>query len=117
MKSCRVNADKMFKAFADEARLRILYLLSKGEQCVCDLMDVLKMGQSKVSRHLSYLKKSGLVEPRKEGLWVYYSLTKPKSEFQKRLISCLECCLDNVPILIRDLKVLKIKNKNRVKPC
>ena len=44
----------MFKAFADENRLRILHLLSHGEQCVCDLMDVLKMGQSKVSRHLSY---------------------------------------------------------------
>ncbi len=105
------SIDKIFKAFADENRLRILHLLSQGEQCVCDLMGVLKMGQSKVSRHLSYLRNAGLVKHRKEGLWVYYSLEKPVGEFHKRLLSCLDCCLEDVPSLTRDRERLKERNK------
>lgn len=105
------SVDKMFKAFADHNRLRILYLLTKGEQCVCDLMDVLKMGQSKVSRHLSYLRRTGLVQARKEGLWVYYSLSRPSGEFQRKLFDCLNCCLNDVPVLNRDMKALKVKSK------
>jgi len=112
----RKSIDKMFKAFADENRLRILHLLSRGEQCVCDLMDVLKMGQSKVSRHLSYLRKSGLVNYRKEGLWVYYSLEKPAGEFHKRLLSCLDCCLTDVPSLKKDRERLAL-GKNKAKAC
>ena len=107
----------MFKAFADENRLRILHLLSHGEQCVCDLMDVLKMGQSKVSRHLSYLRRAGLVKHRKEGLWVHYSLEKPLGEFHKRLFSCLDYCLEDVPSLKRDRERLKAGNKNEKSCC
>jgi ArsR family transcriptional regulator, arsenate/arsenite/antimonite-responsive transcriptional repressor len=106
--------DKTFRAFADHNRLRILHLLSRGEQCVCDLMDVLNMGQSKVSRHLSYLKRSGLVCDRKEGLWVYYSLEKPLTKFHKRILSCLDCCLDDVPELQKDRKRLE---NNKKKSC
>lgn len=104
--------DKMFKAFADENRLRILHLLSQGERCVCDLMEVLKMGQSKVSRHLSYLRRAGLVKHRKDGLWVHYSLSKPLGEFHKRLLSCLDCCLDDVPALQKDRERLRAGQKN-----
>lgn len=111
------NIDKMFKAVADESRLRILHLLSQGEQCVCDLMEVLKMGQSKVSRHLSYLRRSGLVRHRKEGLWVYYSLEKPSGEFHKRLLSCLDCCLEDVPSLKKDRERLKAGKKNDKACC
>jgi ArsR family transcriptional regulator len=111
------RADKIFRAFADHNRLRILYLLTKGEQCVCDLMDVLKMGQSKVSRHLSYLRKAGLVQSRKEGLWVYYALSKPSGEVHRRLLGCLDCCLDDVPSLGRDLKKLKSRSKNKAVCC
>jgi ArsR family transcriptional regulator, arsenate/arsenite/antimonite-responsive transcriptional repressor len=66
---------RLFRAFADETRLRILNLLSKGELCVCDVMRVLKEPQSKVSRHLSYLKRAGLVVGRKQGLWMHYQLS------------------------------------------
>ncbi|MCG3203616.1 MAG: hypothetical protein KCHDKBKB_00287 [Elusimicrobia bacterium] len=106
------SIDKIFRAFADINRLRILHLLSQGEQCVCDLMDVLKMGQSKVSRHLSYLKRAGLVKHRKEGLWVYYSLEKPLGAFHKRILSCLDCCLDDVPSLKKDRDRLAAGKKN-----
>ncbi len=103
--------DRMFRAFADETRLRVLHLLSRGELCVCDIMETLKLPQSKVSRHLGYLKKAGLVEDRKEGLWRYYFLTPPKSRFHKGLVKCLKGCFDEVEILRRDLLRLKKTSK------
>src|SRR5579862_4007016 len=97
----------MFRAFADETRLRILHILTRGELCVCDLMHVLNLPQSKVSRHLGYLKKSGLVSNRRNGLWKYYSLTKPVGKFHHGLVSCLRGCFDEVDVLQKDLSVLK----------
>jgi ArsR family transcriptional regulator len=64
----------LFKALADSTRLRILGLLLAGEVCVCDIHESLKIPQSKASRHLAYLRKSGLVESRREGLWIHYRL-------------------------------------------
>ncbi len=69
-----------FKALSDETRLRILSLLTTGELCVCDLMAVLDLPQSTVSRHLAYLRNTGLVEDRRQGIWMYYRLAKPSSE-------------------------------------
>jgi ArsR family transcriptional regulator len=66
--------ETLFKALADTTRLRILGLLLTGEVCVCDLHESLKIGQSKASRHLAYLRKTGLVETRRDGLWVHYRL-------------------------------------------
>lgn len=95
--------DQVFRAFADETRLRILNLLKQKEElCVCELIEVLHMGQSKVSRHLAYLKRAGLVQDRKEGLWSYYSLTKTKGTFHRRLIACLDECFNEVSILKKD---------------
>jgi ArsR family transcriptional regulator len=71
---------QLFKALSDETRLRILSLLTAGELCVCDLMAVLDLPQSTVSRHLAYLRNSGLVEDRRQGVWMYYRLTTPSSE-------------------------------------
>ncbi len=65
---------QMFKALGDETRLRILGLLSQGELCVCDIMDVLKLPQSTASRHLAYLKNSNLVCGTRRGKWMYYQL-------------------------------------------
>jgi len=62
-----------FKALADETRLQMMaLLLSEGELCVCDCMQVLEIGQSKASRHLRYLRSAGLVENRREGVWMHY---------------------------------------------
>ena len=63
-----------FKALSDETRLRILTLLTHGELCVCDLMAVLLLPQSTVSRHLAYLRNSGLIADRRDGVWMYYRL-------------------------------------------
>ena len=65
---------KIFAALSDESRLRLLYAMRKGETCVCYLQEVLQTNQPKTSRHLAYLRKAGLVEVRREGKWVYYSL-------------------------------------------
>jgi ArsR family transcriptional regulator, arsenate/arsenite/antimonite-responsive transcriptional repressor len=72
---------QLFKALSDETRLRILSLLTAGELCVCDLMAVLDLPQSTVSRHLAYLRNSGLVEDRRQGVWMYYRLTTPAAAF------------------------------------
>lgn len=63
-----------FQALSDEKRLRILALLLDGEQCVCDLTEALGVGQSLLSFHLKSLKEAGLVDDRRDGRWVYYSL-------------------------------------------
>lgn len=103
--------DLMFKAFADETRLRILHLLSRGELCVCDLVEILALPQSKVSRHLAYLKKAGLVEDRKEGLWRHYSLVKPESKFHTGLVECLRRCFGEVDALKQDSSRLEKRRK------
>ncbi|HAZ09257.1 MAG TPA: ArsR family transcriptional regulator [Elusimicrobia bacterium] len=107
--------DKMFKAFADETRLRILHLLTRRkEMCVCDIMKILGLPQSKISRHLAYLRGAGLVRDRKQGLWSYYALTKPEGGFHKRLIGCLNGCFDEVTVLRKDgEKLSKFKDACR----
>jgi ArsR family transcriptional regulator, arsenate/arsenite/antimonite-responsive transcriptional repressor len=69
-----VEMESLFKALADATRLRILGLLLTGEVCVCDIHESLKIPQSKASRHLAYLRRSGLVETRRDGLWIHYRL-------------------------------------------
>jgi ArsR family transcriptional regulator, arsenate/arsenite/antimonite-responsive transcriptional repressor len=66
--------ESLFKALGDATRLRILALLLAGEVCVCDIHESLKIPQSKASRHLAYLRRAGLVETRREGLWVHYRI-------------------------------------------
>lgn len=81
---------RMFKALADETRLRILgLLLTRGELCVCDIMAALQLPQSTVSRHMAYLRNSGWVDDRREGLWVYYTVTAGASDFQLEIAGLL----------------------------
>ena len=65
-----------FAALADENRLRLLHLMRDGEICVCYLQGALKTNQPKISRHLAYLRRAGLVDARREGKWIYYSIRK-----------------------------------------
>ena len=69
-----VALETVFKALADATRLRILGLLLSGEVCVCDIHESLKIPQPKASRHLAYLRRAGLVDTRREGLWIHYRL-------------------------------------------
>ena len=100
------KVDVMFRAFSDRTRLRILNMLRGGETCVCDLVEVLGAPQPKVSRHLAYLRKAGLVVARKDGMWMHYSLASAKTAFHKSLINCLACCFQTVPELAKDAERL-----------
>jgi ArsR family transcriptional regulator, arsenate/arsenite/antimonite-responsive transcriptional repressor len=68
------DMETLFKALGDATRLRILGLLLTGEVCVCDIHESLKIPQSKASRHLAYLRRTGLVATRRDGLWIHYRL-------------------------------------------
>ncbi|MBA3641833.1 MAG: winged helix-turn-helix transcriptional regulator [Acidobacteria bacterium] len=103
------RVDKMFRAFSDRTRLRILHLLQDGEMCVCDLQAILAVPQAKVSRHLAYLRKSGLVKARKEGLWMYYTLAPARNGFHEKLLDCLGSCFGSVPELAKDAEKRRMK--------
>jgi ArsR family transcriptional regulator, arsenate/arsenite/antimonite-responsive transcriptional repressor len=108
MRTLRASpVDRMFRAFSDRTRLRILHLLLPGELCVCHIVDVLELPQPKVSRHLAYLRRAGLVLARKEGLWNYYRLATAQSAFHEKLLECLGTCFREVPELSRDAQRLK----------
>lgn len=102
------SADFVFRAFSDRTRLRLLCLLHAhtGEICVCDLVTALGLPQAKVSRHLAYLRKAGLVTVRSDGPWRHYTLARPASDFHRKLIDCLACCFAEVPELRRDRRKL-----------
>lgn len=100
-----VSVDRMFRAFSDRTRLRILNLLQDhGEICVGDLVAVLKAPQTTVSRHLSYLRGAGLVRVRKNGLWKYYSLAPADGRFHRGLLGCLGRCFEDVREFASDRK-------------
>jgi ArsR family transcriptional regulator len=98
------SAARWFHALADQTRLQIIDRLRDGEQCVCDLTDLLQTGQSRLSFHLKTLKDAGILTDRREGRWVYYSLNssaigeleefidsiKPKSRGLRIASNCCE---------------------------
>lgn len=80
---------RWFHALADETRLQVIELLGEGEQCVCDLSEALQCAQSRLSFHLKTLKDAGLVEDRRDGRWIYYSLNPEKiAEMKAFLREC-----------------------------
>jgi ArsR family transcriptional regulator len=81
--------EQRFKGLADQTRLRILNLLLHGELCVCDIQFVLAAPQANVSRHLTYLKNSGLVCDRREGARIYYRLAQPAEGLHQQLFAFL----------------------------
>ncbi|MCC6397682.1 MAG: metalloregulator ArsR/SmtB family transcription factor [Bacteroidetes bacterium] len=100
---------KMFKALSDPSRLRILNLLyHSGELCVCDIIAVMGVTQTKVSRHLAYLKRAGLVTDRRQGLWMLYSLPRPVDEMHRRMIDALGLFLKTHQDAQRDARRLAV---------
>ena len=97
----------VFGACADETRLRLLFLLTQRELCVCELVEVLDMPQGKVSRHLAVLKRVGLVRDRREGTWIYYALEAPATELKKKLDAYLRAQGEKLAVPVRDLARLR----------
>src|SRR5215510_8480052 len=98
--------DQVFKALADPTRIRILGLLASAEVCVCNLHDSLRLPQSLVSRHLAYLRRAGLVETRKEGLWVHYRLGR-REGITQTLLDAVYHCVGHLPTIAKDAKRLE----------
>ena len=92
---------QIFKSFADETRLRILLLLGDGELCVCDLMAILSLPQSTISRHLAYLRHAGFVDDRRQGVWMYYRLVSG-AELHRDLLELLKIYGQSLPMAQRD---------------
>ena len=97
----------VFKALSDEARLRILNLLFRtGELCVCDIEATTGFTQTKVSRHLSYLRNAGLLDSRQQGLWMLYKIANPRNNEHEQLLNCLRTILQTNPTAQRDAREL-----------
>lgn len=98
----------LFNALADESRLRILNLLfQSGELCVCDIEATLGFTQTKVSRHLRYLKRAGLIHERRQGRWMLYTISKPATDHQKMIIKGIQRILQSHKQTQRDAALLQ----------
>lgn len=101
------NEADLFKVLGEPTRLRLVTLLAvEGETCVCHLAGALDEPDFKISRHLAILRSAGVVETRREGTWMYYSLAKPKGRLAECLQACLRDCLQEHRTVKRDLKRL-----------
>jgi ArsR family transcriptional regulator len=76
----------LFLALADRTRLRLLNLMRDGEICVCFLVEVLKTNQPKISRHLAYLRRAGVVAARREGKWMHYRIVAPEDRHARAVL-------------------------------
>lgn len=89
--------ESMFRALADQTRLRILGLLSAGEVCVCEIHESLQIPQPTASRHLAYLKRAGLVADRRAGQWVHYRLVVPDDDVLQSVLGATTHALGHLP--------------------
>jgi ArsR family transcriptional regulator, arsenate/arsenite/antimonite-responsive transcriptional repressor len=98
---------RITKALADPQRLRILMMLRPGERCVCQIVEVLALAPSTVSKHLSLLDAAGLVIARKQGRWIYYRLPDgPAAEPSRLILVWLQDRLKTDPTLRQDARKL-----------
>ena len=88
------RAPALFRALADPTRLRILHLLRSGELCVGDLVSILRVPQPTASRHLTYLRRAGLISSRKNSYWTFYALAPAQTILRKKLLECLDADAD-----------------------
>ena len=102
------TATRLFKALSDETRLRILKMLEARPLCVCEIQHVLKGSQPNVSHHLKTLSEAGLVESKKDGLWIDYRLPdKPATALHAAALSFVRKSLEGDPVVKKDRTVVK----------
>jgi ArsR family transcriptional regulator len=94
-------------ALSDPTRLRLLCLVRDREICVCYLVEVLHMSQPKISRHLAYLRRAGLVESRREGRWMHYGLEEPADAGIANLLTSTFDSLSKSPQMLADAAMLE----------
>jgi len=94
----------IFKALADKTRLRVLALLGNNEVCVCHIHDSLGLPQPTVSRHLAYLRRSGLVTVRRDGVWMHYRVTTTLEPVVQQVVRAAVNALVEIPTTNQDRK-------------
>src|ERR1019366_7849381 len=80
------SLDVLFRALADPTRLRLLNLIGHREICVCYFVEILGLSQPKISRHLAYLRRAGIVAARRDGRWTHYRLAMPKDSAARGIL-------------------------------
>ena len=93
----------LFAALADRTRLRLLNLMNGREVCVCYFVEILKQGQPKISRHLAYLRNAGLVNARRDGKWMHYSVARPDDPAGAAMLDAALAALKADPQMQMDL--------------
>jgi ArsR family transcriptional regulator len=104
-----IEMETLFKALADATRLRILGLLLTGEVCVCHIHESLRITQPKASRHLAYLRRSGLVDARRDGLWIHYRLATLPDPILAAIITSVRHALTHLDAINKDTERLQKK--------
>jgi ArsR family transcriptional regulator, arsenate/arsenite/antimonite-responsive transcriptional repressor len=104
---------QIYKALSEEIRLRIVMLLMQGELCVCDLMDIFGEPQSKISRHLAYLKHSGLIRGWRVGVWMHYDLKESLDEPWRNQLNFMKDKLSDLPEFRQDRGILTELKKQK----
>jgi ArsR family transcriptional regulator len=97
---------EIYQCFCDATRLRIIHLLTRGPLCVCHFQDILGLPQTKVSQHLAYLRKKGMVESTRHGTWRIYRLPAKAPLELKANLKCLQDCAPTDKRFRADLKAL-----------
>lgn len=96
------SIEELFKALADRTRLRLINLMGDDEVCVCFFVEVLKLNQPKISRHLAYLRKAGVVAARREGKWMHYRIVEPLDPRAANIFREVRASLANDAAMKRD---------------
>ena len=102
----RFDMELFFRALADRTRLRLINLMSGGEVCVCFFVEILGTNQPKISRHLAYLRRAGIVAARREGKWIHYQIQTPPDPHAAQVLSDLESWLAKDKEMQRDKQQL-----------
>src|SRR5215468_11169205 len=89
------DKEQFFRALADLTRLRLLNLMRGDEVCVCFFVEILKTNQPKISRHLAYLRRAGIVGARREGQWMHYRIVEPKDPSAAKVLKNIQDWLKN----------------------
>ena len=96
------DKELFFRALADRTRLRLLNLIGSDEVCVCFFVEILKTNQPKISRHLAYLRRAGIVDARREGQWMHYRIVEPADAGAARVLQDVMSWLANDTEMQRD---------------
>ncbi len=101
------SMDRFFRAFADHTRLRLLNLMRGDEVCVCFFTEILGTHQPKISRHLAYLRRAGIVAARRDGQWMHYRVVDPENKDAARILNDVMTWLANDKEMQRERKKLE----------